>query len=169
MNKQHEVWIVDDDRSIRWVLERALEREEITTRSFESADKVMARLAKFEPDVIITDIRMPGTDGFGLLRYVQDHHPKLPVIIMTAYADPDRAVAAFRGRGIRVPAETLRCRRRGRDRPACLAQGARRPGQWKLRGIRRSAGDHRLLARDAGSVSRHRAVGQLQHDGPDHR
>ncbi|MEX2482124.1 MAG: nitrogen regulation protein NR(I) [Gammaproteobacteria bacterium] len=97
MNKQNEVWIVDDDRAIRWVLERALEREQIATRSFESADKALARLAKFEPEVIITDIRMPGTDGFGLLHHVQEAHPQLPVIIMTAYADLDRAVAAFRG------------------------------------------------------------------------
>ncbi len=97
MNKQHEVWIVDDDRSIRWVLERALEREHIATRSFDSADKVLGRLDKFEPDVIITDIRMPGTDGLTLLRHMQDQHPGLPIIIMTAYADLDRAVAAFRG------------------------------------------------------------------------
>ena len=97
MNKQHEVWIVDDDRSIRWVLERALEREHIATRSFDSADKVLSRLDKFEPDVIITDIRMPGTDGLTLLRHMQAQHPDLPIIIMTAYADLDRAVAAFRG------------------------------------------------------------------------
>ncbi|MCP5201717.1 MAG: nitrogen regulation protein NR(I) [Gammaproteobacteria bacterium] len=97
MNKQNEVWIVDDDRAIRWVLERALEREQIATRSFDTADKVLARLENFEPDVIITDIRMPGTDGLALLRQVQDEHPRLPVIIMTAYADLDRAVAAFRG------------------------------------------------------------------------
>ena len=97
MNRQHEVWIVDDDRAIRWVLERALEKEHVATRSFENADKVLARLEKFEPDVIITDIRMPGTDGLALLQAVQAAHPQLPVIIMTAYADLDRAVAAFRG------------------------------------------------------------------------
>ncbi|MBK8959836.1 MAG: nitrogen regulation protein NR(I) [Proteobacteria bacterium] len=97
MNRQHEVWIVDDDRAIRWVLERALEKEHVATRSFENADKVLARLEKFEPDVIITDIRMPGTDGLALLQAVQSAHPQLPVIIMTAYADLDRAVAAFRG------------------------------------------------------------------------
>ncbi len=97
MNRQHEVWIVDDDRAIRWVLERALEKEHVATRSFENADKVLARLEKFEPDVIITDIRMPGTDGLALLKEVQVAHPQLPVIIMTAYADLERAVAAFRG------------------------------------------------------------------------
>ena len=97
MNRQHEVWIVDDDRAIRWVLERALEKEHVATRSFENADKALARLEKFEPDVIITDIRMPGTDGLALLKEVQVAHPQLPVIIMTAYADLERAVAAFRG------------------------------------------------------------------------
>ena len=95
MTRQHEVWIVDDDRAIRWVLERALERESIDTRSFDSADKALARLASVDPDVIITDIRMPGTDGMGLLKQVQETHPDLPVIIMTAYSDLDRAVAAF--------------------------------------------------------------------------
>ncbi len=60
MNRQHEVWIVDDDKAIRWVLERALEKEHIATRSFDTADKVVTRLRKFEPDVIITAIRMPG-------------------------------------------------------------------------------------------------------------
>ena len=97
MVKQHEVWIVDDDRSIRWVLERALERERIATRSFENADKVIERLTKAEPDVIITDVRMPGTDGLALLDQVQQDHPNLPTIVMTAYADLDRAVAAFQG------------------------------------------------------------------------
>ena len=97
MTKQHEVWIVDDDRSIRWVLERALEKAQVVTRSFENADKVIARLADFEPDVIVTDVRMPGTDGLTLLRHVQEAHPELPVIVMTAYSDLDRTVAAFRG------------------------------------------------------------------------
>ncbi len=97
MSREHEVWIVDDDKAIRWVLERALGREAIATRSFDSADQVLARLERSEPDVIITDIRMPGTDGMSLLEQVRTDHPKLPVIIMTAYADLDRAVAAFRG------------------------------------------------------------------------
>jgi two-component system, NtrC family, nitrogen regulation response regulator GlnG len=97
MIREHEVWIVDDDRAIRWVLERALEKEHLVTRSFDTADKVLLRLTRVEPDIIITDIRMPGTDGFALLHEVQNSHPEVPVIIMTAYADLDRAVAAFRG------------------------------------------------------------------------
>lgn len=97
MNKQNEVWIIDDDRSIRWVLERALDREHIATRSFDCADKALERMQEFEPDAIITDIRMPGMDGLAMLERVQDRLPQLPVIVMTAYADLDRAVAAFQG------------------------------------------------------------------------
>lgn len=97
MKHQHEVWIVDDDHAIRWVLERALAQDEIKTRSFEEADKVIARLRSVEPDAIITDIRMPGTDGLALLEHVNQHYPEVPVIVMTAYADLDRAVAAFQG------------------------------------------------------------------------
>jgi two-component system nitrogen regulation response regulator GlnG len=97
MTHQHEVWIVDDDHAIRWVLERALGQAEIKTRSFDAADKVLTRLQSVEPDAIITDIRMPGMDGLQLLERLSTTHPNLPVIIMTAYADLDRAVAAFQG------------------------------------------------------------------------
>ncbi|MDZ4251103.1 MAG: nitrogen regulation protein NR(I) [Sulfuritalea sp.] len=92
------VWIIDDDRSIRWVLEKALGRENIAARCFGSADEV---LAAFEhgarPQVVISDIRMPGKSGLDLLRHVKEHYPDLPVIIMTAYSDLDSAVAAFQG------------------------------------------------------------------------
>jgi len=97
MNRQPEVWIIDDDRSIRWVLEKALSQATIATHSFETADKALVRLKRERPDVIITDIRMPGTDGLALLDQVQHSDPTLPVIIMTAYADLDRAVAAYQG------------------------------------------------------------------------
>ncbi|MFT5416277.1 MAG: two-component system nitrogen regulation response regulator GlnG [Gammaproteobacteria bacterium] len=97
MNHQQEVWIVDDDHAIRWVLERALAQADIKTQSFDAADKVIAKLRSSEPDAIITDIRMPGTDGLQLLEHVNELYPDLPVIIMTAYADLDRAVAAFQG------------------------------------------------------------------------
>lgn len=97
MNHQQEVWIVDDDHAIRWVLERALAQAAIQTRSFDDADKVIDRLRTDEPDAIITDIRMPGTDGLELLDHVCKYHENIPVIIMTAYADLDRAVASFQG------------------------------------------------------------------------
>jgi two-component system nitrogen regulation response regulator GlnG len=92
------VWIIDDDSSIRWVLEKALGRESINSKSFDSADAAMVALQKGEPPcALISDIRMPGQSGLELLRYVKTHHPDLPVIIMTAYSDLDSAVAAFQG------------------------------------------------------------------------
>ena len=92
------VWIVDDDRSIRWVLEKALGREGIASQSFGSADEAMDALAKGAcPRVLVSDIRMPGASGLDLLRQVKQDHPDLPVIIMTAYSDLDSAVAAFQG------------------------------------------------------------------------
>jgi len=97
VNHHHEVWIVDDDHAIRWVLERALAKADIKTRSFDEADKVIERLRNVEPDVIVTDIRMPGTDGMALLDHVNQNHPDLPIIIMTAFADLNRAVAVFQG------------------------------------------------------------------------
>ena len=97
MDLKGEVWIVDDDDSIRWVIERALEKGGLATRCFDRADKVIEALEESEPDVVISDIRMPGIDGFEFLQHVQVNHPALPVIIMTAYADLNRAVASFKG------------------------------------------------------------------------
>ena len=92
------VWIIDDDRSIRWVLEKALGREKIDCISFGSADEALSRLASGDqPRVLVSDIRMPGASGLDLLREVKQQHPDLPVIIMTAYSDLDSAVAAFQG------------------------------------------------------------------------
>lgn len=97
MNAAPEIWVIDDDRSIRWVLEKALAQAKLSSHSFETADKALARLKRERPAVIITDIRMPGTDGLALLEQVHADHPQVPVIVMTAYADLDRAVAAFQG------------------------------------------------------------------------
>jgi two-component system, NtrC family, nitrogen regulation response regulator GlnG len=91
----HSVWIVDDDNSIRWVLEKALARANINTESFASADLMLQRLAYQHPCVVITDIRMPGCDGLQLLHKLQQQLPALPVIIMTAHSDLDSAVNAF--------------------------------------------------------------------------
>ena len=89
------VWIVDDDRSIRWVLEKALAREGIAYQSFSSAYEVLQALASGEPQVLVSDIRMPGESGLMLLSKVKERYPQLPVIIMTAYSDLESAVAAF--------------------------------------------------------------------------
>jgi two-component system nitrogen regulation response regulator GlnG len=97
MSRSETVWIVDDDRSIRWVLEKALQQEGMTTQSFDNADGVLSRLTRQQPDVIISDIRMPGASGLDLLARIRDLHPRLPVIIMTAHSDLDSAVASYQG------------------------------------------------------------------------
>ncbi|MDP4301283.1 nitrogen regulation protein NR(I) [Leptothrix discophora] len=91
------IWIVDDDQSIRFVLEKALAREELPVRSFTNPRDVLAALDEDEPQVLVSDIRMPGGSGFDLLAKVKERLPGLPVIIMTAYSDLDSAVSAFQG------------------------------------------------------------------------
>jgi two-component system nitrogen regulation response regulator GlnG len=91
------VWIVDDDRSIRWVIEKALAREGIGFDSFSSAQDALRALAEGAPEVLVSDIRMPGLSGLELLNAVKQRHPAVPVIVMTAYSDLDSAVAAFQG------------------------------------------------------------------------
>jgi two-component system, NtrC family, nitrogen regulation response regulator GlnG len=88
-------WIIDDDRSIRWVLEKALSKAHINTRCFSDANDILAQLDLNQPDAIITDIRMPGLDGMQLLEKLQQDHPHLAVIIMTAHSDLDSAVNAY--------------------------------------------------------------------------
>ena len=91
------IWIVDDDDSIRWVLEKALARENLATRSFSNARDAMAALQTDLPQVLVSDIRMHGASGLELLQTVKAKYPGLPVIIMTAFSDLDSAVAAFQG------------------------------------------------------------------------
>jgi two-component system nitrogen regulation response regulator GlnG len=93
------VWIVDDDKSIRWVLEKTLSREQISFKCFASASEVLSQLdlSGESPQVLVSDIRMPGESGLDLLKTVKERFPALPVIIMTAYSDMDSAVAAFQG------------------------------------------------------------------------
>ena len=92
-----DVWIVDDDRSIRWVLEKALAREGIAFKTFATAYEVLQALAISQPQVLVSDIRMPGESGLVLLNKVKERYPQIPIIIMTAYSDLDSAVAAFQG------------------------------------------------------------------------
>ena len=91
------VWVVDDDKSIRWVVEKALNAESITTESFAEGDSVLNRLEHTRPTAIISDIRMPGIDGLKLLKRIIEKHPDLPVIITTAHSDLDSAVASYQG------------------------------------------------------------------------
>lgn len=91
------VWIVDDDRSIRWVLERALSGAGMDTRTFDNGDELLRRIKQEQPDVIISDIRMPGIDGLEMLSQLQELFPQIPTIIMTAHSDLDSAVASYQG------------------------------------------------------------------------
>jgi two-component system nitrogen regulation response regulator GlnG len=91
------VWIIDDDRSIRWVFEKALAREGIAHRVFANAKDAIGALDDSAPQVVVSDIRMPGESGLKLLQQFKERYPQLPVIIMTAYSDLDSAVAAFQG------------------------------------------------------------------------
>ncbi len=97
MSNSGMVWIVDDDKSIRWVLEKALQKAAIETRLFANGNLLLEALKSEEPDALITDIRMPGIDGLQLLKSVQNSHPDLPVIVMTAHSDLESAVSAFHG------------------------------------------------------------------------
>lgn len=97
MHKPNLVWIIDDDRSIRWVLEKALQQSGIATQSFETGDRAMAQIKSSRPDAIISDVRMPGTDGLTLLSLLHNEHPSLPIIIMTAHSDLESAVSAYQG------------------------------------------------------------------------
>ncbi|RZI41230.1 nitrogen regulation protein NR(I) [Herbaspirillum sp. HC18] len=91
------IWIVDDDESIRWVLEKALARENLATKSFANAREALDALQTSVPQVLVSDIRMPGESGLELLQTVKAKYPGLPVIVITAFSDLDSAVAAFQG------------------------------------------------------------------------
>ncbi|PLW84277.1 nitrogen regulation protein NR(I) [Kineobactrum sediminis] len=95
MQKHAKVWVVDDDSSIRWVLERALSQAGIDNESFIDGDQLIARMRVEQPDVVISDIRMPGIDGLDLLTRITEQYPELPVIITTAHSDLESAVASY--------------------------------------------------------------------------
>jgi two-component system nitrogen regulation response regulator GlnG len=90
-------WIVDDEHSVRWVLEKALQQAGIQTRCFERAEHLLEAIRVSQPDVLLTDVRMPGMDGIALMDRLTDEYPELPIIVMTAFSDLQNAVAAYRG------------------------------------------------------------------------
>jgi len=96
MNSEY-VWVIDDDKSIRWVLEKALKQANMDVTTFESADEALQLIRDnaIPPNVVISDIRMPGSDGLSLLKQLKAVHPDLPILIMTAYSDLDSTVTAF--------------------------------------------------------------------------
>ncbi len=97
MKTTSEIWIAEDDRSLRWVMEKAIKRDGIEVQSFENGDDLLAALQTSQPEIIISDIRMPGIDGLELLKQIHITQPQIPVIITTAHSDLDSAVAAYQG------------------------------------------------------------------------
>jgi two-component system nitrogen regulation response regulator GlnG len=97
MTDKENIWVIDDDRSIRWVLEKAFKQADMEVTAFQSAANVINLLAREQPDAIITDVRMPGMDGLALMKEIGALYPELPVIIMTAHSDLDSAVSAYQG------------------------------------------------------------------------
>jgi two-component system nitrogen regulation response regulator GlnG len=91
------VWVVDDDQSVRWVLEKALRQAGMGARTFERAEHLLEAIAHGEPDVLITDVRMPGMSGITLLERLSAASPELPIIVITAHSDLENAVAAYKG------------------------------------------------------------------------
>jgi two-component system nitrogen regulation response regulator GlnG len=89
------IWIIDDDRAIRWVLEKTFKEEGLNVVSFEESQSALTRLEREQPDVILTDIRMPGMDGLTFLARVKETYIDLPVIIMTAHSDLESAVSSY--------------------------------------------------------------------------
>ncbi len=97
MARQDIVWVIDDDRSIRWVLEKALTQADMAVKTFDSANEIADLLERSRPDVVISDIRMPGISGLELLKTIHTKAPEIPVIIITAHTDLESAVASYRG------------------------------------------------------------------------
>jgi len=112
MARQDIVWVIDDDRSIRWVLEKALSQADMTVKSFDSANEIADLLDRQRPDVVVSDIRMPGVSGLELLETIHAKAPEIPVIIITAHTDLESAVASYRGGAFEyLPSHSMSTRR----------------------------------------------------------
>src|SRR5882724_2625967 len=95
--KTAEIWVVDDDPALRWVMDKALAEAGHTVRLFASAEEAQQALSAATPAVLVSDVRLPGESGFDLLKVLRKDHPKLPVIVVTAHADLESAVSAYQG------------------------------------------------------------------------
>jgi Response regulator containing CheY-like receiver, AAA-type ATPase, and DNA-binding domains len=95
MAKKPIVWVIDDDDSIRWVLEKGLTEGNLEVVTFDRANKAIKKLETDSPDVILTDIKMPGASGIQLLDFIKENRPEIPVIILTAHSDLESAVESY--------------------------------------------------------------------------
>ena len=161
------VWVVDDDASIRWVLERALKQAGLETRAFEHADAALAALRQGAPDVLVTDIRMPGRSGLELLEEIRAKRPRLPVIVMTAHSDLESAVAAYQGGAFEYLPKPFDI-----DQAVELVRRAAsqvQRSETMASGVAPHPRDARARAGDAGGLPRHRPAVAVEHDRADHR
>jgi two-component system nitrogen regulation response regulator GlnG len=153
--KPLEVWVVDDDEAIRWVLERALEGAGMRCRAFADAATLRDALAGDPPQVVITDIRMPGEDGLSLLDHIQQAHPELPVIVVTAHSDLDSTVAAYKGGAFEYLPKPFDV-----DEAVALVERAARHGLAGT-GAEGSPGYPRLIGQAPAMQEVFRAIGRL--------
>ena len=161
------VWLVEDDASIRWVLERALRASGMVPRAFDSAEPALAALRADAPDVLLTDIRMPGSSGIDLLREVRVAHPTLPVIVMTAHSDLPSAVSAYEGGAFEYLPKPFDI-----DQAVELVRRAGQTARTRRRSAGADAGDSGVVrqgAGDAAGVPRHRPPVALERGGAHHR
>src|SRR5579871_3076697 len=150
------VWLVDDDNSIRWVLERALKNGGMLPKAFDAAEPALAALREDAPNVLITDIRMTGASGLDLLRRVHAVHPDLPVIVMTAYSDLGSAVAAYESGAFEYLAKPFDI-----DQAVELVKRAAAAGVRPVESIPAVAGISELLGRAPAMQQVFRAIGRL--------
>ena len=150
------VWLVDDDNSIRWVLERALKNGGMLPKAFDAAEPALAALRDDAPNVLITDIRMTGASGLDLLRRVHDVHPDLPVIVMTAYSDLGSAVSAYESGAFEYLAKPFDI-----DQAVELVKRAAAAGARPAETIAAVAGISELLGRAPAMQQVFRAIGRL--------
>ncbi len=157
MSDAERVWVVDDDDSIRWVLERALSRAGLEVRTFGGADETLQALQRGEPDVLIADVRMPGLSGLELLQRVQGTHPGLPVIVTTAHSDLDSAVAAYRGGAFEYLPKPFDV-----DEAVALVRRAAQQRATRARDAQGGEGDQATLIGEAPAMQAvFRAIGRL--------
>ena len=157
---------MDDDASIRWVLERALRAGGMVPRAFDAAEPRWPRCATTQPDVLLTDIRMPGSRASNCCTKSRAAHPTLPVIVMTAHSDLPSAVSAYEGGAFEYLPKPFDI-----DQAVELVRRAAAPARTAARAAARRGdpGDVRPGAGDAAGVPRHRPPVALQRDGADHR
>ena len=163
MSKPETVWIIDDDKSIRWVVEKALQKADINTRNFAAARDLLDALEDDTPDALITDIRMPGMDGLQLLDKIQVSHPDLPVIVMTAHSDLESAVSAFHGGAFEYLPKPFDIKEVVDLAHRAVQHGRRHKldDEKEPAPLGRNAGNYRRGTRDAGSVPCHRSAGKV--------